>query len=202
MAYLWRLSAYLRPYKVKLGFGFLTMLVATLLTMGSPYLVKWAIDSGLNPTDSGCDGSKATLLLVGGGLIAFAVGRGLAQFGQTYISMSVGELVAYDIRNDIYQNVQRLSYAYHDKVQTGQIMSRATQDVEAIKQFVGMASLRAFNIFGMIVVGMAIMLFVNWQLALISFVTLPIIGWRSYVIHNQMRPIWLQIQASQARLTG
>jgi ATP-binding cassette, subfamily B, multidrug efflux pump len=196
-----RLSAYIRPYSLKLGIGFLTMLVATVLTMGSPYLVKWAIDTGLNPTDSGFDGSKATLLLVGGGLIAFAIGRGLAQFGQTYISMSVGELVAYDIRNDIYANMQRLSYAYHDKVQTGQIMSRATQDVENIKQFIGLAALRAFYIFGMIAIGMGIMLFVNWQLALISFVTLPVIGWRSFVIHTQMRPLWLEIQASQARLT-
>ena len=201
MRYLLRLTRYIRPYGFKLSVGFLTMLAATAFTMFSPVLVGWAIDIGLNPQGAEFDGNKTTLILAAAGLILFAVGRGLAQFGQTYISMSVGESVAYDIRNDIYDNMQRLSYAYHDRVQTGQIMSRATQDVENIKQFVGMASLRAFYILGMIFIGMAIMLVVNWQLALISFVTLPVIGWRSYVIHKQMRPVWLDIQASQARLT-
>ena len=91
MQYLLRLTTYIRPYGTKLSFGFATMLLATVLTMGSPFLVKWAIDAGLNPSATGFDGSKTTLILAASGLIAFAIGRGLAQFGQTYISMSVAE---------------------------------------------------------------------------------------------------------------
>ena len=60
-------------------------------------------------------------------VILFAIGRGLAGFGQQYLGQTLGQDVAYDIRNKVYDNLQSLSYAYHDKVQTGQVMSRITR---------------------------------------------------------------------------
>ena len=76
----------------------------------------------------------------------FALARGLAAFGQQFLGEFIGQNVAYDIRNNIYNNLQRLSYAYHDKVQTGQIMSRVTQEVEGIRMFFSMGLLRTVNI--------------------------------------------------------
>ena len=149
----------------------------------------------------GFDGSELTVILFALAVVAFAVGRGLSAFAQTYISESLGQRVAYDLRNRIYDTVQRLSYAYHDKVQTGQIMSRATQDVEAVRLFLSMVSLRLLMIAVMIVVGVAMMFSSHWQLALVSCATLPIIAWRSWAVHRVMRPLWVDIQASEARLT-
>ncbi len=105
-----------------------------MLVLVGPVLTGWAIDFGLDPQRApdangtlkvvSLDGSEKFLVLASLALIALALGRGVAAFGQQYLAESIGQRVAYDIRNDIYDNLQRLSYAYHDKVQTGQMMSR------------------------------------------------------------------------------
>lgn len=186
--------------------GFVTMFGAIVLQMGSPLLIQRAIDFGLNPIRNasdeitGLEGSEKTLIIAAGAILAFAVGSGLSRFGLTYASESLGQKVAYDLRNAIYGNVQRLSYAYHDTVQTGQIMSRATEDVEAVRLFVSFASLRLLMIAGMLGFGIAGMFYFDWRLALISLATMPIIIWRSVRISTIMRPLWMLIQRSQARL--
>ena len=182
------------------------MVGAIVLQMGSPLLVQRAIDFGLNPIRDSSDqitglaGSEQTLIIAAGAILAFAVGSGLSRFGLTYASESLGQKVAYDLRNKLYGNVQRLSYAYHDTVQTGQIMSRATEDVEAVRMFVSFASLRLLMIAGMLGFGIGGMFYFDWRLALISLATMPIIVWRSVRISTIMRPLWLLIQRSQARL--
>ena len=182
------------------------MVGAIVLQMGSPLLVQRAIDFGLNPIRDSSDqitglaGSEQTLIIAAGAILAFAVGSGMSRFGLTYASESLGQKVAYDLRNKLYGNVQRLSYAYHDTVQTGQIMSRATEDVEAVRMFVSFASLRLLMIAGMLGFGMGGMFYFDWRLALISLATMPIIIWRSVRISTIMRPLWLLIQRSQARL--
>ena len=182
------------------------MVGAIVLQMGSPLLVQRAIDFGLNPIRDSSDqitglaGSEQTLIIAAGAILAFAVGSGLSRFGLTYASESLGQKVAYDLRNKLYGNVQRLSYAYHDNVQTGQIMSRATEDVEAVRMFVSFASLRLLMIAGMLGFGIGGMFYFDWRLALISLATMPIIIWRSVRISTIMRPLWLLIQRSQARL--
>ena len=210
MRILIRIAGYARPYRLMFILGLVSMVGATLFSMGSPWLVGLAIDFGMDPVRevvdgeekiTGFAGSETTLIIAALGVVAFALGRGLSAFAQTYISESLGQRVAYDMRNEIYDNVQRLSYAYHDKVQSGQIMSRATQDVENIRMFMSMASLRLMMIIGMILVGVGLMFYYNWQLALVSIVTLPIIAWRSWAVHRVMRPLWVEIQASQAKLT-
>ena len=186
--------------------GLVTMVGAIVLQMGSPLLVQRAIDFGLNPIRDSSDqitglaGSEQTLIIAAGAILAFAVGSGMSRFGLTYASESLGQKVAYDLRNKLYGNVQRLSYAYHDTVQTGQIMSRATEDVEAVRMFVSFASLRLLMIAGMLGFGIGGMFYFDWRLALISLATMPIIIWRSVRISTIMRPLWLLIQRSQARL--
>ena len=186
--------------------GLVTMVGAIVLQMGSPLLVQRAIDFGLNPIRDSSDqitglaGSEQTLIIAAGAILAFAVGSGMSRFGLTYASESLGQKVAYDLRNKLYGNVQRLSYAYHDNVQTGQIMSRATEDVEAVRMFVSFASLRLLMIAGMLGFGIGGMFYFDWRLALISLATMPIIIWRSVRISTIMRPLWLLIQRSQARL--
>lgn len=175
--------------------------------MVSPVLVGWAIDFGLDPArDSegivtSFEGSERFLVFAALAVIAFAIGRGVSSFAQQYLAESVGQKIAYSIRNNIYQNLQRLSYAYHDKTHTGQIMSRATQDVENIRIFINMGFIRLFYIGILVVVATAGMLIINWQLALVSFISIPIIAWRSIVSSNKMRPLWMKIQENQAQMT-
>ena len=200
-----RLWSYAVPYWKMLAVGLASMLGAALFGMGSAFLAQVAVDIGLNPVLEGDSitftGDRSTLILAALLVVGFAVARGISAFAQTYISESLGQRIAYDLRNQIYDTVQRLSYAYHDKVQTGQIMSRATQDVEAIRMFMSMASLRLLMIILMIIVGVGGMFYFHWQLALVSCISLPFIAWRSWAVHRVMRPLWVEIQQSEARMT-
>ncbi|HML98689.1 MAG TPA: ABC transporter ATP-binding protein [Tepidiformaceae bacterium] len=207
MRWLLRLIPYFKPYKGRLALAWLCVLLAGVFVMVSPLLVRYAIDFGLDPQrdESGRLiglGGDETLLVAGAlAIVAFAIGRGLASFGQQYLGESIGQNVAYDIRNQIYDNLQRLSYAYHDKVQTGQIMSRATQDVENIRMFINMGALRFAFIMLMLAISVAGMFIINWQLALVSIISLPILAWRSIVTSRRLRPIWQEIQQNQAEMT-
>jgi len=208
MRYLMRLVPYLKPYKWQILVAWLCVVGAGAFVMVSPLLIRYAINFGLQPVKdpvtnrvAGLDGNEQLLIFAALAIVAFAVGRGLAAFGQQYLGESIGQKVAYDIRNGIYDNLQRLSYAYHDKVQTGQIMSRATQDVENIRMFINMGALRLgyiFLILGISVVGMFV---INWQLALVSIISLPILAVRSAQVSMSMRPRWLIIQQNLAEVT-
>jgi ABC-type multidrug transport system fused ATPase/permease subunit len=208
LRYLLRLIPYLKPYRAQLVWAWVCVFGAGAFVMVSPLLVGWAIDTGLNPEKDpvtgrivSLSGDERLVIFASLGIVAFAVGRGLAAFGQQFLGESIGQRVAYDIRNGIYDNLQRLSYAYHDKVQTGQIMSRATQDVENIRIFVNMGALRVGYIILLVVISTAGMFWLNWQLALVSMASLPLLAWRSIVTMGQMRPFWLEIQESQAQVT-
>ncbi len=207
MRWLLRLIPYLKPYKGQLTVAWICMLSAAVFVMVSPLLVRFAIDFGLDPQKDAAgklvelDGNSKLIVFGSLALVAFAIGRGIAQFGQQYLGESVGQSVAYDIRNQIYDNLQRLSYAYHDKAQTGQIMSRATQDVENIRMFVNMGALRLAFITIMLLISVVGMFVINWQLALVSVASLPFLAWRSYVTSSRLRPVWMEIQQNQAEMT-
>lgn len=207
MRWLLRLIPYLKRYKGRLALAWFCMMCASVFVMVSPLLIRFAIDFGLDPQEDAAgklvslDGNANLIVFGSLALVVFAIGRGAAQFGQQYLGELVGQSVAYDIRNEIYDNLQHLSYAYHDKAQTGQIMSRATQDVENIRMFVNMGALRLAFITIMLLISIVGMFVIHWQLALVSVVTLPFLGWRSYVTSSKLRPVWMQIQQNQAEMT-
>ena len=205
MRYLLRIVPFLKPYRGRLAIAWISVLLSGSFVMISPLMVRYAINFGLHPVGPSAnqilDGNQSLLLWAALAIILFAIARGIGAFGQQYLGESIGQNVAYDIRNKLYDNLQRLSYAYHDTAETGQIMSRATQDVENIRMFFGMAMLRLGYTAIMLVFAMVGMLLMNWQLALISVLTMPILAWRSYIMAHRMRPLWLRIQQSQAVMT-
>ena len=207
MNYLWRLWPYFKTYKWQITLGFLSVFLAGGFAMGSPLIINYAIETGLDPQKNAA-GKVATLnisveflVIASIAIVIFAIGRGLATFGQTYLGQRIGQDAAYDIRNDIYNNLQSLSYAYHDQVQTGQVMSRVTQDVESVRMVVSMGLLRTVYVFVMLGVGIGGMFYVNWELALVSLISLPFMAWRSFVLARTVRPIWMAVQQNIAEVT-
>jgi len=204
-----RLLSFLRPYKRRVIFAWLCVCGASLFVLVSPQLVAWAIDTGLKVRIEGVDGadktgvalgSTHTLVIAALAIVGAAAARGVFAYGQTYLAEWISQRVAYDLRNAIYDHLQRLSYAYHDRAQTGQIMSRATQDVEGVRMYISMGVLRLLYIVILLAAVLGLMLFANWRLALVSWVFLPPIAWRSVVMTTRLRPIWLRVQDGLARL--
>ncbi len=205
-----RLLPYTNKYRTQFVLAWVSVFVSGALVQFSPALIRFALNSGLRPvyeTVNGAatfvrlDGNANLLIFSALAIVVFAIGRGLTQFSQTYLGESLGQKISYDIRNDVYDHIQRMSYAFHDQIETGQIMSRTTQDVENIRMFFAQALFRIVYISVLVIVSLIFMFIINWQLALVSMVTMPIVVWRSVVFQGNVRPIWTAIQQSLAEVT-
>jgi ATP-binding cassette subfamily B protein len=201
-----RLLGFLRPYLGRTALAVLCIFTAGGAIVAMPQVIRWAIDYGLGlGMQDGqlvATGERHYLFIAAAAIIGAAVVRGVFAYGQTYLSEWIAQRVAYDIRNRIYDRLQRLSYAYHDQQQTGQLMSRATQDVEAVRWFIGMGVLRGFYVIALLAAVLVLMLFSNWKLTLVVWAFLPLIAWRSAVMALTLRPVWMNIQEGLARMTS
>ena len=200
-----RLLSYAVPYWRTILLAWLCVAGASAFVLLMPLLIGWAIDKGLNVSinDEGVRvalGDKGLLILFGLLIAGTAVGRGFFAYGQTYLGEWISQRVAYDIRNNIYNHLQQLSFAYHDKAQTGQLMSRATQDVEGIRMFISMGVLRLLYLIILLSVVLILMVTTNWKLALLTWSFLPVVAIRSIQVSMRLRPIWMEVQNLQGRL--
>ena len=134
-------------------------------------------------------------------ILLVSAARGVFAYGQTYLSEWTGQLVAYDLRNSIFNKLQRLSFSYHDGQQTGDQMSRATADVEAIRNFVQGGLLRALNIAILVFGAAGLLFFLNWRLAVIGLLFVPIVAYRSAVVSLSLRQVWTYILRVTGKMT-
>jgi len=128
--------------------------------------------------------------------------QGLFSYASSYLTEAVSQKVAFDIRNAIFDRLQRLSFAYYDNVQTGQLMSRATEDVEAVRRFTSAGILGLIQAAILLVAIAVILSFLNWQLALITLFFIVLIGAMAIVISQRWRKIWMNIQQLLGDLTS
>ncbi|MBI2911926.1 MAG: ABC transporter ATP-binding protein, partial [Chloroflexi bacterium] len=107
-----RLLAWLVRYPWRLGGAQVALLAATLFAMAVPWLIKEVIDVGL------ARGEMGLLVLLAGAVLVASALRGAFAFGQSYLTEYLGQRVAFDLRNALYDRFQRLSFAFHDTAQT------------------------------------------------------------------------------------
>jgi ATP-binding cassette subfamily B protein len=128
------------------------------------------------------------------GLLVIAVARGLFSFLSSYWSEKSSQGIAYDLRNQIYRKLQTLSFSYHDRNQTGQLMTRATSDVEAVRTFFAQGLLQLIAAI-LTFLGSAVILFAtDWRLALAALSTIPIIIVIFAKLFTQLGPRFGQVQ--------
>ena len=188
--------------------GLLITMAAILATAGfavaTPVLLRWAVDTAIHTRIVDGDtvvGVTGWLVAVAGvALIGAAVLRGTTMFIQRYLAEWVGQTVAYDLRNAIYQRLQTLSFRFHDGAETGQIMVRATQDVEVVRMFINFGGVQLTFTVVLTVVTAVLMLTTNWPLTLMIWGILIVIAARSALVARRLRPIWNDVQESQAQL--
>jgi len=204
--YLFRLLRFLAPYKGHVALATLCIGGASGFGLASPQLVRWAVDFGLGVRvlDGRLVVSPSTRVLVVAALagVGAALARGLFAFGQQYLSEWTSQRVAYDLRNRLYDQFQRLSFSFHDRSETGQLMSRATQDVEAARLFIQFGVLRLGYLAGVVVAAAALMFWSNWHLALVALSVSPLVFWRSASLSVRLRPLWLRVQNRMGELTS
>lgn len=108
-------------------------------------------------------------------ILLFSLARGFFAFGQSFMSEKLGQYAAYDLRNDLFDKISRLSFSYHDRQRTGELMVRATDDVEKVRLFISQGLLLAGQALVLIVSTLAILFVTNWRLALVVVPILPVV---------------------------
>ncbi len=199
-----RVLRFALPYWKGLTITAIAILTTAGFAMATPWLLRWAIDTAISTEIVNGDTVIAItgwLVAVAGlALVGAAVLRGASMFVQRYLAEWVGQTVAYDLRNAIYQRLQTLSFRFHDGAETGQIMVRATQDVEVVRMFINFGGVQLTFTLVLGIGTLVIMLAINWQLALMVWALMLIIAVRSAFVARRLRPIWNDVQESQAQL--
>ncbi len=189
-----RMISLLRPHWLSFLGSILCVALSTGFALAVPWLLGWVVDVGVR------SGRLTDLLIAAAAILAFSILRGIAAYGQGYLSQSVSNLVAYDLRNNIYSHLQNLSFSFHDESETGQLMSRMTVDIEAVRNFYPLALLRAIiamATFGAVTV---ILFTLDWTLALITLICVPILIFLSIQVASRLRPLWAGVQSGAGDL--
>ncbi|MDA0301086.1 MAG: ABC transporter ATP-binding protein [Chloroflexi bacterium] len=202
MRILIRLLGFLHPFRGLLLVTLGMMIGASVFSLAVPQIIGYALDSAIASQRAG-DRVTWRPLLVGFGLIMTAATlRGVFAFSQQYLGEKLSQSVAYTIRNAIYDRLQKLSFAYHDQAQIGQIMSRATQDVEAVRMYINMGIIRVGAILILLIVTLILMLRTSPALTLVSWTFLPVMALISIWASNRLRPLWELVQDGQGRMSN
>lgn len=138
----------------------------------------------------------APMLLINAALliIGFAIMRGVFSFVQTYTAEWTSQGVAYTMRNEIFTKIQRLSFSYYDQHQTGQLMIRATDDVERVRIFISQGLLLAVQALVLLVATLIILFLTNWQLTLVVIPILPIAMLLFMFFGKLAQPLFMEVQ--------
>ncbi len=167
MTSLWRLRHYLRPYWRQVLIAFAALVGITAARLVIPNILREVIDRGLTQGDKAYLG-EAALLILGVGL-----GQAALTFVRRYTSEWLAQHIAYDLRNRLYDHIQRLDFAYHDRAQTGQLISRTTEDVRSLQRFAGYGLVELLQL-ALLAAG-AVALMVSAQPLLAALALLPMI---------------------------
>ncbi len=165
----------LRPYRGRTVVMIVSLVAATAASLAPPLLAKLAIDDGIVPGDVG------TLELVVAAFVASALVHWGATYLQTYLTGWIGQRVLQDLRVRMFEHLQRLDLDFYARRQAGAIMSRLTNDVQALDQLVTDGVVTLFGSSLTLVGTTIILLAVDWQLALVTFLVFPVLGIASLV---------------------
>ncbi|MGA7727362.1 MAG: ABC transporter transmembrane domain-containing protein, partial [Dehalococcoidales bacterium] len=189
-----RLMDFLKKYWAMWLLAFVCLTASTVFSLIIPKMLGNGIDTVLNA------GRASALIIAAGVILGSSALRGITGYGNRYFTQVISQRVAYDIRNKLYDHLQSLSFAYFDKAQTGQLMSRATVDIEATRIFISMGLLQILQT-TFLTVGISwLLISLDWRLALMTLAFVPLMAYRAVTTSNRLRPVWLKVQQLIASL--
>ncbi len=190
-----RCFRFLRPYwRMVLG-SYLGLLLMAGMTVLIPQFIRWIIDTGIRA------GNVRLLTVAVLILLSLTLLKGVIAYLQGRWTETASQSVAYDLRNAIHHRLAELSFAYHDRSESGQLLSRAVQDVERIRFLTGRAILRLVEGMVLLLATAVALVLMNPLLALLSLAAMPLLAWRALHFGRQMRPLSLAIQQQLGVLT-
>ncbi|MGI8857430.1 MAG: ABC transporter ATP-binding protein [Thermomicrobiales bacterium] len=191
-----RALLYLRAYwRDALG-ALVALFMVSAANLVAPQMIRLAIDGGI------AHHRRNDLILAVVGLVAVALVRGVFNFLQGFLAERASQGVAYDLRNALFAQIERLSFSYYDRVETGQLLTRVTNDVEQIRTFAGSGVVQLASALVMLVGSTVLLLLLNWQLALVALATIPPLFVLLFGFVRRIGPLFGQVQQMIGRLNG
>ena len=191
-----RLLGYLRPYRAHVAFAVATIVANSALQLAPPYLTKIVIDEYIPARD--LSGLAAIAALYLGTLAAsFAF-----EYAQTWTMQTTGQRVMFDLRMQVFSHLHRLDVRFYDRNPVGRLMTRVTGDVDVLNELFtsGVVSIfgDAFTLFGI----MAVLVWMDWRLALVAFSVLPLIALITQWFRTNVRDSYRTVRTWIARINA
>ena len=195
MDILWRITRYGFRYPWVLGGAYTLNIATTAAALAIPPLMGDAIDEALS------SGLRSRVVLAGGAILAAGLLRAVFGYVQILLTQSVEGRMGRDLRVEVLGKLQRLSFAFHDRQRTGDVMSRATADVEEAA-YMPAALIQATRMVVWFIAVAAIMLATNWRLGLISLAFMPLSVWLLGVLAKRIEAAWARVQKDTGKMTA
>jgi ATP-binding cassette subfamily B protein len=191
-----RILQYLKPYWRRVIVVYVCLFSALGLQLTIPTVLARAIDDGIIARDAAFL-TRAALLVIG--LVAL---QGTFTFVRSYFVESLAHRVAFDLRNELYVHLQRLSFSFHDTAQTGQLMSRGTEDINNIRSMLVMSMRPLVLALGTFVAVTIILFRIDARLAALALLPMPFLLWYSFRFGVGLRPMFLKVQQQFGAMTS
>ena len=191
-----RLLPYLLRHRRALDLGMVALFVSDAFQLASPWVFKYAID-GL-----GREMHRSTLLLFAGALVGMAVAGGIARYYMRRLVIGASREMEYELRNDFFAKLTTLSYSYYNRVPTGDLMARATNDLNAVRMVMGPGIMYSVNTVVTLGAALALMVILSWKLTLIALIPLPLISFFMYRFGRAIHRRFEEVQAQFSTITS
>lgn len=186
----------LRPYGRRIALMALAVIAASATSLAPPYLAGQAIDSGINTSDT------VALTWIVAAFVAVTIAYALASYAQAYLVGWVGVRVLQDLREEVFMHIQRMSVGFFTRNRPGTLISRLTNDIEALNQLISQGIVTLFSNLLTLVGVVVIMLLLDWRLALITFTVLPLLLVVSIIFRTYSGGAFRQTRETIAAITS
>jgi ATP-binding cassette subfamily B protein len=218
-----RLARYVKPYWIQATISSLSVSLKSICDVAGPIMVMMAIDRYMAPNLKSTDASSALahwlatnsplakvlpadayrgISFLAALYLATLLAAYLFAFIQTYLMQWMGQKVMFDLRRDIFRHMQRMHIGFFDTNAVGRLVTRLTSDVDAVNDMFTDGILAIVNDFFMLVIMAAVMLSINWWLALLAFAVLPLILIVTRMFRDSVRESYRRVRAAIARINS
>ena len=205
-----RLLTYLRPYQWHVAVALAAIILKSVLDVLGPFLTKIAIDKYLakSPNSHSWIGDRLSdapltgIAQIGGLYVGILIFTFALEFIQTYLMQWTGQKVMFDLRRQIFRHLQFMHVGFFDKHPVGRLVTRVTTDVDALNEMFTAGVVSIFEDVFVLAGIIAIMMRMNWKLALITFAVLPLIVYATLIFRDKVRDSYRRIRTAIARINS
>ena len=199
----WRIVRIVLRFRMGVAVALLAMLAASAFQLAIPGLVGDAVDGARRLLQDGVatpEAARSALWHTAFLLLAVWILRGLFTLAHNYSGEAVGHRLAHELRLTFYQKLQRLGFSFHDRIHTGELITRGMLDLEGVRMLINQGLLRAVQMAVLIAAGAFLLLSTDLVLGLLSLSFVPYIAWRSTTTRLKLRYLWNLFQDRMAVL--